>query len=106
MTSDFHRVAAPRCHDLSAMPTDEADSATKLEYSAVPGRRRRRLSLESPPFHRAVTIFATVDKEYLIMIIPTAKIPSTPHNRPRASAPAAHNKKGDPPDRLYENANY
>jgi len=40
------------------------------------------------PFHRAVTIFATVDKEYLIMIISTAKIPSTPHNHPRASAPA------------------
>jgi len=79
-------------------------------------RPTRRPSLNEAPFRvvvsgdfrlktrplRAVTIFATVDKEYLIMIIPTAKIPSTPHNDPRASAPATHNKKGDPPDRPYE----
>jgi hypothetical protein len=54
------------------------------------------------PFHRAVTIFATVDKEYLIMIISHAKIPSTPHNHSRASAPAAPNKKGEYMIRPYD----
>ena len=45
---------------------------------------------------RAVTIFAVASH---------AKIPSTPHNRPRASAPAAPNKKGEYEIRPYEIAN-
>jgi len=52
----------------------------------------RDFRLNSLPL-RAVTIFAVASH---------AKIPSTPHNDPRASAPVAPNKKGDPPDRPYE----
>ena len=92
------------------------DFPPSLRAVTIFGRQRRqarpirRPSLNIAPFRfvvgdafrlnthplRAVTIFAVASH---------AKIPSTPHNHPRASASPAPNKKGEYEIRPYEIAN-